>query len=82
MGWPFLEPVDASEVPDYYIVIKEPMGKLLLLLLLITYFYPAITSVLLVLVRTITAVTFATNNFLALNSYNAAKLCCSLCKIK
>jgi len=28
MGWPFLEPVDASEVPDYYIVIKEPMGKL------------------------------------------------------
>jgi len=27
MGWPFLEPVDASEVPDYYIVIKEPMGS-------------------------------------------------------
>lgn len=32
MGWPFIEPVDASEVPDYYIVIKEPMGKLFYLL--------------------------------------------------
>jgi nucleosome-remodeling factor subunit BPTF len=25
MSWPFLEPVSASEVPDYYSVIKEPM---------------------------------------------------------
>jgi len=24
-SWPFLEPVNASEVPDYYIVIKEPI---------------------------------------------------------
>jgi len=31
MGWPFLEPVDAAEVPDYYTVVKEPMGKLLVL---------------------------------------------------
>lgn len=27
-AWPFIDPVDASEVPDYYNVIKEPMGKL------------------------------------------------------
>jgi nucleosome-remodeling factor subunit BPTF len=27
MAWPFLEPVDPSEVPDYYAVIKDPMGK-------------------------------------------------------
>lgn len=26
-AWPFIDPVDASEVPDYYNVIKEPMGK-------------------------------------------------------
>ncbi|XP_022313989.2 nucleosome-remodeling factor subunit BPTF-like isoform X2 [Crassostrea virginica] len=25
MAWPFLEPVDPSEVPDYYAVIKDPM---------------------------------------------------------
>jgi len=25
MAWPFLEPVDPNEVPDYYAVIKEPM---------------------------------------------------------
>jgi histone acetyltransferase len=24
-SWPFLKPVDQSEVPDYYEVIKEPM---------------------------------------------------------
>lgn len=29
MAWPFLEPVDPNEVPDYYTVIKDPMGKLL-----------------------------------------------------
>lgn len=28
MGWPFLEPVDPVEVPDYYTIIKDPMGKL------------------------------------------------------
>ena len=27
MAWPFLEPVDPTEVPDYYNIIKEPMGK-------------------------------------------------------
>jgi histone acetyltransferase len=26
-SWPFLKPVDPKEVPDYYEVIKEPMGK-------------------------------------------------------
>lgn len=26
-AWPFIDPVDANEVPDYYNVIKEPMGK-------------------------------------------------------
>ena len=28
MSWPFLTPVNPNEVPDYYRVIKEPMGKL------------------------------------------------------
>ena len=28
MAWPFLTPVDAVEVPNYYLIIKEPMGKL------------------------------------------------------
>lgn len=26
-SWPFLKPVNASEVPDYYQVIKDPIGK-------------------------------------------------------
>ena len=26
MAWPFLVPVDALEVPNYYLIIKEPMG--------------------------------------------------------
>jgi len=25
-SWPFIKPVDPKEVPDYYEVIKEPMG--------------------------------------------------------
>ncbi|KAL3875950.1 hypothetical protein ACJMK2_033849 [Sinanodonta woodiana] len=25
MAWPFLEPVDPDEVPDYYAIVKEPM---------------------------------------------------------
>jgi len=29
MAWPFLEPVDPNDAPDYYGVIKEPMGKCL-----------------------------------------------------
>ena len=28
MAWPFLEPVDESEVSDYYKIVKEPMGRL------------------------------------------------------
>lgn len=27
MAWPFLEPVSADDVPGYYDIIKEPMGK-------------------------------------------------------
>jgi len=26
LSWAFLQPVNAEEVPDYYDVIKEPMG--------------------------------------------------------
>lgn len=26
-AWPFMKPVDPLEAPDYYKVIKEPMGK-------------------------------------------------------
>ncbi|KAG6483686.1 hypothetical protein ZIOFF_060338 [Zingiber officinale] len=26
-AWPFKEPVDAREVPDYYDIIKDPMGR-------------------------------------------------------
>lgn len=26
-AWPFMDPVDPEEAPDYYKVIKEPMGK-------------------------------------------------------
>lgn len=26
-AWPFLEPVDPAEAPNYYRVVKEPMGK-------------------------------------------------------
>lgn len=26
-SWPFMEPVDPHEAPDYYRVIKDPMGK-------------------------------------------------------
>ncbi len=25
-AWPFMEPVDPEEAPDYYDVVKEPMG--------------------------------------------------------
>ena len=27
MSWPFLNPVDPREVPDYYNIVSEPMGK-------------------------------------------------------
>lgn len=26
-AWPFKEPVDARDVPDYYEIIKDPVGK-------------------------------------------------------
>jgi len=28
MAWPFLQPVSATDVPDYYLVIKDPMDLL------------------------------------------------------
>lgn len=28
-AWPFKEPVDARDVPDYYNIIKDPMGMTL-----------------------------------------------------
>lgn len=26
-AWPFKEPVDSRDVPDYYEIIKDPVGK-------------------------------------------------------
>lgn len=26
-AWPFMEPVDQNEAPDYYVLIKDPMGN-------------------------------------------------------
>lgn len=26
-AWPFKEPVDSRDVPDYYDIIRDPMGK-------------------------------------------------------
>ena len=26
-AWPFIEPVDSVDVPDYYKIIKDPIGK-------------------------------------------------------
>lgn len=26
-AWPFKDPVDARDVPDYYEIIKDPMGN-------------------------------------------------------
>jgi histone acetyltransferase len=28
-SWPFIEPVNKEEVPDYYDIIKEPMGLII-----------------------------------------------------
>jgi len=39
-AWPFKEPVDARDVPDYYDIIKDPMGKYIKYFILSTcYFY-------------------------------------------
>lgn len=39
-AWPFKEPVDARDVPDYYDIIKDPMGKYVKYFILTTsYFY-------------------------------------------
>jgi hypothetical protein len=27
MAWPFQKPVDIKDVPNYYTIIKDPMGK-------------------------------------------------------
>lgn len=27
MSWPFQKPVDVKDVPNYYKIIKDPMGK-------------------------------------------------------
>jgi histone acetyltransferase len=27
-AWPFKEPVDSRDVPDYYDIIKDPIGML------------------------------------------------------
>lgn len=32
-AWPFKEPVDARDVPDYYVIIKDPIGIILISLL-------------------------------------------------
>ena len=32
MSWPFLEPVNEEDVPDYYNIIKNPMGKMTIML--------------------------------------------------
>lgn len=32
MGWPFVEPVSELDAPDYYDIIKEPVGKILMFL--------------------------------------------------
>lgn len=29
-AWPFKEPVDARDVPDYYVIIKDPIGIILI----------------------------------------------------
>lgn len=29
-SWPFRKPVDAKKVPDYYDIIKDPMGNILI----------------------------------------------------
>jgi hypothetical protein len=28
MAWPFQKPVDIKDVPNYYTIIKDPMGKI------------------------------------------------------
>jgi len=32
-AWPFMEPVDPNEAPDYYKVIKQPIGKVFSIIL-------------------------------------------------
>lgn len=39
-AWPFKEPVDAREVPDYYDIIKDPIGTKITALLHIIFGFP------------------------------------------
>ncbi|KAM4691162.1 nucleosome-remodeling factor subunit BPTF [Rhinophrynus dorsalis] len=44
MGWPFLEPVDPEDAPDYYRVIKEPMDLSTMEERICTRFYKKLTE--------------------------------------
>lgn len=37
-AWPFKEPVDARDVPDYHDIIKDPMGMLIICVRIFCFF--------------------------------------------